>query len=270
MRFLSTNGGRHELGQNFLRNPSTIDRFVAVVRETEGGILEIGAGDGAITRKLSLLERDLTAIDVDERHVKRLRQDFPTVRVERADALRFTLEFPVIVGNIPFSLTTPILRRLLKASSWQDAVLLTQWEVARKRAGIGGRTMMTAQAAPWYVFELCGRVPARHFTPQPSVDGGILHVTRRERPLVSSAERRGYENFVYATFTGKGRTLAQILGRACGAPSNEVSRALRELSLEGVRLPRDLRIEAWVSLWSRLARSRQPHEKVRANKDFRQ
>ncbi|WP_083521893.1 23S ribosomal RNA methyltransferase Erm [Arthrobacter luteolus] len=256
MRFQSTNGGRHELGQNFLRNPNTINRFVAVVRETEGGILEIGAGDGAITRKLSLLGRELTAIDVDERYVKRLRQNFSTIRVERADALRFTLEFPVIVGNIPFSLTTPILRRLLKASSWHDAVLLTQWEVARKRAGIGGRTMMTAQAAPWYVFELCGRVPAQHFTPQPSVDGGILHVTRRERPLVPSKERRGYENFVYATFTGKGRTLAQVITQSTGAPSNDVSRALSDLSLTAIRLPRDLDVEAWVSLWSRLARNR--------------
>ena len=269
MRFQSTIGGRHELGQNFLRNPSTINRFVAVVRDTEGSILEMGAGDGAITRKLCLLDRDITAIDVDEQHVKNLQRDMPTVRVERADALRFTLDFPVIVGNIPFNLTTPILRRLLKSSTWNHAVLLTQWEVARKRAGVGGCTMMTAQVAPWYVFELHGRVPARDFAPMPSVDGGILRITRREKSLVSSAERRNYESFVRAAFTGRGRTLAQILGRASRAPSNEVSRVLSELSLEDVRLPRDLRADTWGVLWSRLARNRQPHNPERARRDFR-
>lgn len=270
MRFQSTFGGRHELGQNFLRYPSTIDRFVAVVRDTEGSILEVGAGDGAITRKLSLLNRDITAIDVDEQLVKRLQRDIPTVRVERADALRFSLDFPVIVGNIPFNLTTPILRRLLKSSTWNHAVLLTQWEVARKRAGVGGCTMMTAQAAPWYVFELRGRVPARHFAPQPSVDGGILHIARREKSLVSSAERRNYESFVRAAFTGRGRTLPQILGRASGAPNNQASRVLSELSLGDVRLPRELRADTWAVLWSRLTQSRQPHDQKGARRDFRQ
>lgn len=270
MQFQSTLGGRHELGQNFLRSPNTINRFVAVVRETEGSILEIGAGDGAITRKLSLLKREVTAIDVDDQHVKRLQRDIPTVRVERADALRFTLNFPVIVGNIPFNLTTPILRRLLKTSAWNHAVLLTQWEVARKRAGVGGCTMMTAQVAPWYVFELRGRVPARHFTPQPSVDGGILQITRRERSLVSIEERRNYDSFVRAAFTGRGRTLAQILGQASKTSSEKAARVLSELSLGEARLPRDLHGEDWVVLWSRLARNRLPHHRERVKQGFRQ
>ncbi len=64
--------------------------------------------------------------------------------VVHGDALRTRLDRPVVVGNLPFHLTTPILRRLLAAGGWTEAVLLTQWEVARKRAGVGGRTMLTA------------------------------------------------------------------------------------------------------------------------------
>ncbi len=74
----------------------------------------------------------------------------------------------MVVGNIPFHLTTPILRRLLSSATWQHAVVLTQWEVARKRAGVGGRTMMTAQAAPWFDFVLDSRVPAGCFTRGPA------------------------------------------------------------------------------------------------------
>src|SRR5690606_36671141 len=71
-----------------------------------------------------------------------------------------------------------ILRRLLRRPDWRHAILLTQWEVARKRAGVGGGTLLTAQSAPWSEFTLHGRVPARAFRPAPSVDGGILSITR--------------------------------------------------------------------------------------------
>src|SRR5699024_12265525 len=80
----------------------------------------------------------------------------------------------VLVINLPFQLTTAILRRIFRAPGWKHAILLVQWEVARRRAGVGGATMMTAQWWPWFDFELGRRVPARAFTPRPNVDGGVL------------------------------------------------------------------------------------------------
>lgn len=109
----SSHGGRHELGQNFLNHKPTIDRITALIDGTSGSILEIGAGDGALTRALAGLDRPLTAIDIDEHRVRRLRRSVTNVHVERADATRYAFDVPVVVGNIPFHLTTPILRRLL-------------------------------------------------------------------------------------------------------------------------------------------------------------
>ena len=188
-RSRSIHGGRHELGQNFLIHRPTIRRIVDLVAATGGPILEIGAGDGALTAPLAALGRELTAIEIDEHRVRTLRQRLPKVRVEHADALRHPLDHPVLVGNVPYHLTTPILRRLLARSGWRHAILLTQWEVARKRAGVGGATMMTAQSAPWFEFALHGRVPAQHFRPLPSVDGGILSITRRASPLVDARDQ---------------------------------------------------------------------------------
>ncbi len=190
MRTRSVHGGRHELGQNFLVHTPTIDRIVALVAKTDGAILEIGAGGGALTARLAELGRTLTAIDIDESRIAELRRTHPAVRVEHADALRHPLDAPVIVGNVPFHLTTPILRRLLQRPTWEHSILLTQWEVARKRAGVGGGTLLTAQSAPWFEFQLHGRVPARAFRPMPSVDGGILSITRRGSSLVPVDERR--------------------------------------------------------------------------------
>lgn len=248
----SIHGGRHELGQNFLTHTPTIDKITALTAETEGEILELGAGDGALTKRLATLARPITAIEIDERRVKRLQSHLPNVTVERADALRFPLTLPVVVGNIPFHLTTPILRRLLVTGSWRHAVLLTQWEVARKRAGIGGSTMMTAQAAPWFTFTLHGKVPSWGFTPRPSVDGGIIQITRRSVPLVSLHERTGYERFVRDVFTGRGGTLERILQRATRARSRSVTQSLRFAGVKPRALPRDLRAEQWAHLWNEL------------------
>lgn len=249
----SVHGGRHELGQNFLIHRPTIRGIVDLVAATDGPILEIGAGDGALTVPLAALARDLTAIDVDEHRVRMLRQLLPTVRVERADALRHPLDHPVLVGNVPYHLTTPILRRLLGRSGWRTAILLTQWEVARKRAGVGGATMMTAQSAPWFEFALYGRVPARHFRPVPSVDGGILSISRRASPLVDPRDRGRYDRFVRDTFTGAGGNLTAILARSGGLSRRATRTVLHDLGLAEHSLPRDLHPAQWAALWREIS-----------------
>lgn len=251
----SIHGGRHELGQNFLRHSTTINRILSLVRATNGPILEIGSGDGALTRGLGSLGRQVLAIDIDEKRVFELRHRLPSVTVRQADALRIPLDQRVIVGNIPFHITTPILRRLLAANQWHHAFLITQWEVARKRAGVGGRTMMTAQSAPWFEFFLHGRIPAGGFSPKPSVDGGVLAINRRSSPLVAVADRRRYEQFVRDIFTGPGGGMGQILARTFGFSKASRSRALNNAAASPAALPRDLDPEQWATLWSTLKSS---------------
>lgn len=249
MRTRSVHGGRHELGQNFLVHTPTIDRIVALVAATDGAILEIGAGGGALTTGLAGLGRELTAIDIDERRIGALRRAHPEVRVEHADAMRHPLAAPVIAGNVPFHLTTPLLRRLLRRPAWQHAILLTQWEVARKRAGVGGGTLLTAQSAPWFEFTLHGRVPARAFRPAPSVDGGILSISRRGSPLVPVEQRRAYERFVGDIFTSRGRGMAAILAAVSRTSAATARRRLSDAGVAPTALPRDVDAAQWARLW---------------------
>lgn len=245
----SSFGGRHELGQNFLTHKPTLARLCDLVRHTHGPILEIGAGDGALTRRLATLERPLVAIDIDEHRVRSLRRKLPDVQVEHADAMTYPLTAPVVVGNIPFHLTTPLLRRILGSDDWQRTILLTQWEVARKRAGLGGSTMMTAQSAPWFRFILQGRVPAWAFSPQPSVDGGILEIIRRGPPLIPTDQKKAYEQFVKAVFTGRGRNLPQIVRHAGPNNPGRAKSALKVAHVPHGALPRDLTVDQWCALW---------------------
>lgn len=252
--------GRHELGQNFLVDRHTIDAFIELVGRTHGPIIEIGTGDGALTLPLQRLGRDLTGIEIDGRRAAKLRgRTDRSTTIVTADFLRYrTPTTPhVLVGNLPFHETTTMLRRILRSAGWTDAVLLVQWEVARRRAGVGGATMMTAQWWPWYAFRLERRVPAAAFRPRPNVDGGLLTVARRPRPLVRAADRQDYQELVARVFTGKGRGLAQIVTRAAPElPRRQVQEWLRTHRIAATALPKQLTAEEWADLHARLALQR--------------
>lgn len=244
--------GRHEHGQNFLTDQRTIQRVVHLVTQTRGPILEIGPGRGALTLPMQKSRRPLTAVEIHPRLADALRQHLKSGnRVINADFLSYRLpKAPhTMVGNLPFHLTTAMLRKLLYDQHWGTAILLTQWEVARRRAGVGGSSMMTAQWGPYYTFALQGRVPARAYSPVPSVDAGILTISRRAEPLVPWSQRRSYAGFVHAVFTGPGRGMAQILRCVLGCSRDEAKRLCGAAGVGAAALPKQLNALQWAALW---------------------
>ncbi|ANS62480.1 lmrB [Streptomyces lincolnensis] len=243
-------GSRQELGQNFLVDPDIIKLIRRAAERTEGPIVDLGAGDGALTLPLSRLGRPVTAVELDPRRVKRLSARAPeNVKVVGEDILRFRLPTVphTVVGNIPFHVTTATMRRILVAPAWVSAVLVVQWEVARRRAGIGGCSLVTAESWPWFDFSVLKRVPRFAFRPAPSVDGGILVIERRPEPLVR--ERREYQDFVRQVFTGRGHGLREILQRIGRVQDSDLSAWFRAHGVSPQALPKDLTAEQWASLW---------------------
>jgi 23S rRNA (adenine-N6)-dimethyltransferase len=242
--------GPHELGQNLLVDPAVIGTVVGLVAGRDLPIVEWAAGAGALTRPLARLGPPVEAVELDPAALGRLRRAVgPHVAITRGDILRHAPPAGRydVVGNVPFHLTTPALRRLLHLTGWQRAVLITQWEVARKRAAVGGTTLLTVQWWPWYEFMLARRVPAASFAPRPSVDGGVLVVDRRERPLVDS--RVGYQRWVRAVFTGPGHGVLAILARS-GVPRRALARWARAEGVDPRALPRDLTDRQWASAYA--------------------
>ncbi|GAA5123544.1 23S ribosomal RNA methyltransferase Erm [Haloechinothrix salitolerans] len=249
-------GGPHELGQNFLVASSVIGTITDLVARTSGPIVELAAGDGALTVPLSRSGRPITAVELDPKRARRLqRRVTSNVTIVHADLLRFRLpQHPhVVVANLPFHLTTSSLKRLLPARGWQSAILLMQWEVARRRAGVGGATLLTAQWWPWYEFRLHSRVPARAFRPVPAVDGGLLTMTRRAHPLVT--ERAAYQRFVRDVFTGPGRGVHDVLRRTGHIDRAALRKWLQKHQVSPHALPKDLDAQHWASLWRQTSRA---------------
>lgn len=251
-------GGAHELGQNFLIDRRFTTVMADILRHAPPlPVLELGAGSGAITNALVRAGLAVTAVELDPGQVRRLRAHFSgRADIVAADMLHFEYSGANhhVVSNVPFGITTPLLRRLLAQERWHTAVLMVQWEVARKRAGVGGTTMLTASWWPWYEFVLDRRVPASAFRPPPAVDAGILIIRRRAEPLVAVDDRGAYQRLVRAVFTGPGRGLGQILlGQL---PRRAVTSWLQDAMLRRDSLPRDLTVENWVALHELARRAR--------------
>lgn len=250
-------GGAHELGQNLLVDRQVVDRVVGLVAAHDRPLVEWAAGRGAVTLPLARLGRPVEAVEIDPRSAARLGRVAPgNVTVTRGDILRHAPPPAAydLVCNVPFHLTTPVLRRLFTLAGWQRAVLITQWEVARKRAAVGGTTLLTAQWWPWFAPRLDRRIPAAAFRPRPSVDAGLLVIDRRTDPLLPAHELRAYQRFAAAVFNGRGRGVQQILVGQ-GLARDDVRRWAREHGVGQSALPRDLDALAWVGAY-RLGRRR--------------
>lgn len=174
-------------GVHLLSDHRVITRLVDLAELTAADlVIDFGAGPGTLTVPLSRTGSRVMAVERDARFVRTLRRrfaDHPTVRVVHED-LR-TVRLPrrpfAVVANIPFAVSTPLLRRLLTppAGGLSRAELVVEWGLAKRLAAACARD---AEAAWWsccYTLTLRRRVPARCFSPAPRVDAAHLGVRRR-------------------------------------------------------------------------------------------
>jgi len=210
---------RRELGQNFLK-----DKRVArwIVAEAGLGkddlVVELGAGGGMLTRQLARASRRVVAVEYDPYWAMHLRERFSDddhVRVVQGDALTVTLpkEPFVVVANIPFNITTPILHRLLDdpTAPLQAAHLLVQKQVALKHARSTPTTLKTLNWSPWYRFSAGLKLPADAFDPKPEVDACLMVAAKRGPPLVAPEHRHLFRAFVRRAFVGHGNCVSETL-----------------------------------------------------------
>jgi len=219
---------RHALGQHFLASEAVLRKIAGVIDpKAEDLIVEVGAGRGALTAWLTGKAGRVIAIEKDERLVAGLRDMVPdNVEVIHGDIL--TLDFRAIlrkahvsalrlVGNIPYSISTPLLFRVLdERELLSDCVFLLQKEVAERiTAGPG-----TKSYAPLGILlrnEFEARIPFAvapgSFSPPPKVRSALLTLRRRPVPLHPGAADEPHRAFLRAAFAERRKMLWKNLAR---------------------------------------------------------
>ena len=209
---------RRTLSQNFLRDDAARALFAAALPAPDGlPAIEVGAGDGALTPLLARHFGRLTAYERDAEMAARLRRRLgPDLDVQVVVADFVATSPPAesfhLAGNVPFSITSAIVRWCLDAGALRSATVITQLEYARKRTGDYGRwSRATVLSWPWMSWRLAGRIPRTSFRPVPAVDAGVLALRRRAKPLLSGPAVTGWEPAVVAGYGGVGGSLAASL-----------------------------------------------------------
>jgi 16S rRNA (adenine1518-N6/adenine1519-N6)-dimethyltransferase len=179
-------------GQNFLRNRGAVESIVAAVEaQPEEIIVEIGPGEGVLTEKLAELPNELVAIEIDPDLAARLRARFAgRVEVRNEDALEFPLpERPWrAVGNLPYNVGTPILRRVVASEHWRRAVFMLQKEVAERLVAKPGSEpygFLTLYTQLFATARVLMTLDPRSFYPPPKVRSAVVVLEPDRKPFIA-------------------------------------------------------------------------------------
>ncbi|HUA42135.1 MAG TPA: ErmE/ErmH/ErmO/ErmR family 23S rRNA (adenine(2058)-N(6))-methyltransferase [Streptosporangiaceae bacterium] len=260
---------RREFSQNYLRSPEAARQFLRAVRLDPAGLcIEVGAGEGILTARLAAMTSEVIAYEIDQALAGRLTArvgERPNVRVVMGDFLASrppSRPFQV-VGNAPFSLTSPIVDWCLRASRMTAATLITQLEYARKRTGGYGRwSQLTVSTWPQIRWEQRGTIARTEFRPVPRVDAGILRLERRAEPLISPARMAAYRRVVQAGFSGVGGSLQASLRRSY--PAEKVAAAFGLAGVDRRTVVAYVSPDQWVQLFLALDAGRPARTSSRA------
>jgi 23S rRNA (adenine-N6)-dimethyltransferase len=251
----SDRSGTRPNGRHLLRSPKLAAELVheAGIRQDDH-VVEIGAGTGRLTRALADRGARVTAIEIDPDDARRLRATFTgdgLVEVVEADALVAKLPSTPfrVFGNLPFSIATPILRRLLDEprSPLEAADVLIQFESARKRAQVWPSTAVSIRWLPWWELTLARRIPRFAFEPVPSVAAGLLAVRRRPGPLLDERDRAAFAAIVGRAFRHGALPVRRSL--RAGLPPMSWKRLARERGLPIDAAAGDLNVFDWVAVY---------------------
>jgi 16S rRNA (adenine1518-N6/adenine1519-N6)-dimethyltransferase len=263
---------RRDLGQNFLVDPRVAERIARAARIEPGdAVLEIGTGLGLLTEALAARAARVITLEIDAGLVDTLREEraLPEhVELLHADALRIDLRALArragprvqVVANLPYSVSSPLLRRLLELRDVLVAwTVMLQREVAERLlaqpgckayGSLGVLHRLTSEVAR--LFELSPGC----FHPAPAVVSTLLRITPRPEPELASGELALVERVVRAAFGQRRKTLLNALRGASlpGAAPDEVRAILTGLGIDPRARAESLPPAAFVSLARALAR----------------
>lgn len=264
------------LGQHFLIDQSVLDTIKATAQTfllPGDTILEVGPGLGVLTAELVALapviavekdpifaralphQKNLTVIQGDI--LRELDSNVILSEVEESrtdnkfrsfDKLRMTAQSWVVVANIPYAITSPLLRQLLyRANPPHDILVLIQKEVAERitaQPGNRERGLLTVEIEARACAKIITTVPPTAFWPEPKVESALIHL--QLKPSIGLPD--SFRSVVAAGFSLKRKKLANSLSATWRQPVDEVRQRLDSLAIDPNRRAETLSLEEWQKL----------------------
>lgn len=240
-----------DLGQHFLRDKAILQKIVAAGDiKPEEHIVEIGPGVGVLTELLLEKAKQVTAIELDTRMIPLLRaytnyNEKLTIVNENALHVPMPEEPYKIIANIPYHITSPLLRHVFLESqrSPESLTLLIQREVADRICNTKDASMLTIIVAMFGKATKVVNVPPRAFIPAPKVDSAVIHIDCYDKPLVQGETLDKIMKLTKIGFSMKRKMLSNSFATFPGGLE-----LLSAASIDPSRRPQTLSIEEWIAL----------------------
>jgi len=260
---------KKRLGQHFLVDEAILNTIlVAAELSSEDIVIEIGPGLGVLTAELARRAGKVIAVELDTKLaslLKRKLASVPNVNVINADILKVSpsqlLETKgdyKVVANLPYYITSPILRHFVEASPKPSLmVVMVQKEVGNAIvAGPGEMSLLAVSLQVYSKPKIVSYVSSQSFYPPPKVDSAIVRFDLLPQPAVKVADINGFFQVVKCGFSSPRKQLHNSLAQGMGVKPAEVAPLLERAGIESQRRAETLSLEEWARLYEVWAASR--------------
>jgi len=248
------------LGQNFLQDPLALEQIVSAAEiQSSDTALEIGPGLGSLTRYLAVTAKEVIAVELDENllpPLKAVLSPYQNVRLVPGDILSLSAkdlklenDF-IVVANIPYYITSAVIRHLLESDSKPRRIVLTvQKEVAERICAKPGDLSLLALSVQIYGKpRSAASIPASAFFPEPKVDSAVLVIDIYASPLIKEELLHTFFKLIKAGFSQKRKTLRNSLSSGLHISPADAADLLTRASIDPQRRAETLSIEEWEKL----------------------
>ncbi len=248
---------KKSLGQNFLHDPNALEKIVETADLMPGDtVLEVGPGTGTLTVALAQSRARVLAVEIDERLVPILEQqlaDYPDVQIIHGDILQTNVEELVgggeyvAVANLPYYITSAILRHLLEVRHKPKRLVVTvQQEVAERLiARPGDMSLLTISVLFYGKPTIVTRLNPAAFWPRPDVESAVVRIDVHDQPPIDVPSENLFFQVVRAGFSQKRKQLKNALGAGLQMTHADASALIREAGIDPTRRAETLTLDEW-------------------------
>lgn len=245
-----------KLGQNFLVDANALAKIIAAadLKKTDT-IVEIGAGVGTLTRELAARAQRVIACEIDATIFPALQKNlagYQNVELQNVDVRKFRPpagEYKLI-ANIPYYLTSPILRQFFVETSVrpQRTVLLVQKEVAAKICDSQKLSILALEVRVFATAEIVATIARESFWPPPKVESAILKIVLKKNPEVEDADLPDFFKIVHAGFRAPRKKIRGSFAAGFAGKKAAAFEILKAAKIDESLRPEDLKITDWLAL----------------------
>ncbi|MBT3189764.1 MAG: ribosomal RNA small subunit methyltransferase A [Anaerolineae bacterium] len=249
---------KKKLGQNFLQDPNILNKIVQIAEVSETDtVLEIGPGLGSLTRHLAASAKEVVAVEIDSWIIPALKASldgYANSKVIEGDMLEIApseiISAPeyLVVANIPYYITSALLRHLLENNPRPNRMILTIQKEVAKRICVPEGKKMSLLALSVQVYgkpEIAGHIPAGAFYPPPKVDSAIICIKLYPKPRIPASLLDDFFLLAKAGFSQKRKTLRNALAGGLRLFTVKTESLLRAAEIDPRRRAETLNLDEW-------------------------